>query len=341
MAHDVFLSYSSKDKFAADAACAVLERNGIRVWIAPRDILPSDEWAEAIINAINSARLMVLVFSGNAIDSKPVRSEVERAFNKGLPVIPFRIENIQPSGSLELFLSAAHWLDAFTKPAEQHLDRLAGVVWRVIETKSGKVRPDTGGDVRIEKGQIRPEQANLASQTEAAIREGQQADSSILSDAVRPRRPSARVIAFGAAALVSIVAVGGYFWRDGQQVGAGSRPVTTSIVAAPEPSSPAPPAAPIQEPTIAVAPPSSASLVPPSLPPAQPVEPPEQNAPVAGPPAKMPVVAPAPIAPRAAQKASSPKPKPKPKVVARAHTPRQKPAEATPCPVINGTRFCY
>ena len=64
MAHDVFLSYSSKDKFAADAACAVLERNGIRVWMAPRDVLPGPGWARSIIEAINSARVMVLVFSG-------------------------------------------------------------------------------------------------------------------------------------------------------------------------------------------------------------------------------------------------------------------------------------
>jgi hypothetical protein len=40
MAHDVFLSYSKKDKLAADAACNVLELNGVRVWMVPRDILP-------------------------------------------------------------------------------------------------------------------------------------------------------------------------------------------------------------------------------------------------------------------------------------------------------------
>ncbi len=35
MAHDVFVSYSVKDKTTADAICAALEANGIRVWIAP------------------------------------------------------------------------------------------------------------------------------------------------------------------------------------------------------------------------------------------------------------------------------------------------------------------
>ena len=34
MAHDVFLSYSNKDKAAADAVCHALEQNRIRVWMA-------------------------------------------------------------------------------------------------------------------------------------------------------------------------------------------------------------------------------------------------------------------------------------------------------------------
>lgn len=44
-AHDVFISYSSKDKPVADATVAVLEANGIRCWIAPRDIRPGADWS--------------------------------------------------------------------------------------------------------------------------------------------------------------------------------------------------------------------------------------------------------------------------------------------------------
>jgi len=36
VAHDVFISYSSKDKTIADAVCARLEMRGIRCWIARR-----------------------------------------------------------------------------------------------------------------------------------------------------------------------------------------------------------------------------------------------------------------------------------------------------------------
>ena len=52
MGWDVFLSYSSKDKPVADAACHALESAGIRCWIAPRDIVPGAEWGASIVKAI-------------------------------------------------------------------------------------------------------------------------------------------------------------------------------------------------------------------------------------------------------------------------------------------------
>ena len=128
MAHDVFISYSSKDKLTADAACAILEQNGIRCWIAPRDILPGTTWAGSIIGAINASRVMVLVFSGHCNLSPQIEREVERAINKGIPLVPMRIEDVLPGAALEFFLSAGHWLDAFTKPIEQHFGRLVTVV---------------------------------------------------------------------------------------------------------------------------------------------------------------------------------------------------------------------
>lgn len=136
LAHDVFISYSSKDKPIADATCATLESNGIRCWIAPRDILPSADWGEAIVDAINGAHVFLLVFSSNANESSQIKREVERAINRGIPVVPFRIENVVPTKSLEYFLSTPHWLDAFSPPLEQHLSYLSTVVSNILGSKS-------------------------------------------------------------------------------------------------------------------------------------------------------------------------------------------------------------
>lgn len=42
MAHNVFISYSSKDKTIADAVCAGLEMEKIRCWIAIDNCLPQN-----------------------------------------------------------------------------------------------------------------------------------------------------------------------------------------------------------------------------------------------------------------------------------------------------------
>jgi hypothetical protein len=124
MAHDLFVSYSQPDRDAAFALVQRLEARGISVWIAPRDVSPAADWAAEIIDAISCARLMVLVFSGSSNDSSQVRREVERAVHKQLPILPFRIEDVLPSKSLEYFLSTQHWMDAFPTPLDPHIDRL-------------------------------------------------------------------------------------------------------------------------------------------------------------------------------------------------------------------------
>jgi hypothetical protein len=128
MTHDVFISYSSKDKLAAEAACAVLEAKGVRCWIAPRDIPPGANWAATISDTIGGCRVFLLIFSNNANASEQVQREVDLAANHRLSIIPLRIENTLPQRSLEYYLNQRHWLDAFTPPLEQHLNRLAEAI---------------------------------------------------------------------------------------------------------------------------------------------------------------------------------------------------------------------
>jgi hypothetical protein len=136
MAHDVYISYSHVDKAAADAACATLERAGVRCWIAPRDITPGDEWSAAIIKAIDECRAMVLIFSQNANNSRQIRREVERAITVGIPLVPVRIEDVVPTESLAYFMGTVHWLDAMTPPFENHLLKLADSLKGLLQARA-------------------------------------------------------------------------------------------------------------------------------------------------------------------------------------------------------------
>src|ERR1700749_789168 len=124
MSPPVFISYSQPDHDCAMELVERIERGGIQCWIAPRDIAPSADWAAEIIDAISGARVMILVFSASSNDSAQVRREVERAAHKKVSILPFRIENVVPSKSLEYFLSSQHWMDAFPPPREPHYARL-------------------------------------------------------------------------------------------------------------------------------------------------------------------------------------------------------------------------
>jgi TIR domain-containing protein len=144
MAHDVFISYCSQDKPIADAVCATLESQGMRCWIAPRDILPGVDWGEAIVEAINESRAMLLVFSSKANASQQIKREVERAVHRGIPLIPLRLDDVAPSKSLEYFISTPHWLDALTPPLESHLQRLAEAVKLLLQRLDGGNRGSNG-----------------------------------------------------------------------------------------------------------------------------------------------------------------------------------------------------
>ncbi len=57
--------------------------------------------------------------------------------------MPFRIEDVVPSKSLEFFLSAQHWMDAFPPPREAHYRRLSSYLSAQIALPVGVTAPVT------------------------------------------------------------------------------------------------------------------------------------------------------------------------------------------------------
>jgi hypothetical protein len=143
MPHDVFISYSHKDKPIADAICANLEIVGFRCWIAPRDIAPGLDWPTAISNAISASRLMVLVFSANSNSSNDVSRELILAANSNLIIIPFKIDNITPEPGKQYYLARTHWLDAMNPPTQDQINTLVAYVRSFLSEQgtTGTVQP--------------------------------------------------------------------------------------------------------------------------------------------------------------------------------------------------------
>lgn len=119
----IFLSHSSKDVAIAGQICEQLEKNGIKCFMAPRDIRPGKEYAEEIINGIDRSAAMVLLMSRNANSSPHVLREVEHAVSGGTPILVYKIEEVVLSKSMEYFLMTHQWVSS--KPQEDYADIVA------------------------------------------------------------------------------------------------------------------------------------------------------------------------------------------------------------------------
>jgi len=118
---EVFVSYSQPDIDVARELVSRVAAHGIECWIAAPDAHPGADW----IDAIFTARAMVLVFSASANCSPQVRWEVKAAEDRGVRVLPFRIADVVPSKTFEYcFLRSQPWVDAFPPPLAPHYARL-------------------------------------------------------------------------------------------------------------------------------------------------------------------------------------------------------------------------
>ena len=94
------------------------------------------DYTSQFVEAIESSKVDVIIFSENANNSKQVMREVILAIEKGLDVIPFQVEVIDPSGSISNFLSTTNRIDGYPPPIEGHLDQLVKVLQIYIEKKT-------------------------------------------------------------------------------------------------------------------------------------------------------------------------------------------------------------
>jgi Flp pilus assembly protein TadD len=236
MAHDVFISYAHQDRTVANAVCATLEAHGIRCWIAPRDILPGSDWGAAIIDAIQEAKALVLIFSSNSNDSDQIKREIERTVHQGIAVIPFRIEDVLPNKTLEYFISTQHWLDALTPPLEDHMAHLAETIAVLLEKKGGKDRPPlAGGEAPAPPQPPSPPE----------VKAPEERPSTILASAPPRQIPWIPLLVVVGLLLVVVVA-GGVWWLRSQppiQTGGVGKPLPPTTSTKTRPVEPVEPAA--------------------------------------------------------------------------------------------------
>jgi len=133
MPKDIYISYHPNDEATAEMVCAALEASGMRCWIAPRDVPRGADPAQAVVEGIRECALTVLIFSAYANDSVTATREVQRSFEGGGWVIPFRVDDVVPTGAMEYYLSSVQWLDSVGGVRQDSLDQLLQATRYLLE----------------------------------------------------------------------------------------------------------------------------------------------------------------------------------------------------------------
>jgi hypothetical protein len=108
----LFLSHSSKKKGLVTEIKQELSEHGIESFVAHADIEPTKEWLGEIRRALNTCQAFAAILCQDFKDSKYCDQEVGHALQRGLLVIPVRVE-IDPYG----FMAPLQGVSAFEKSA--------------------------------------------------------------------------------------------------------------------------------------------------------------------------------------------------------------------------------
>lgn len=108
----VFISFASHDSATATALCSKMEQNGVRCWIAPRDVIPGQDYAGLITHAIREADAFILVLSEASYSSAHVLNELSLAFDRQLNIIPYCIDSSTPQDSFCYYLATKHRINS-------------------------------------------------------------------------------------------------------------------------------------------------------------------------------------------------------------------------------------
>ena len=113
MSASIFVSHASADREQVERLVTLLEAHRLPCWVSYRDVPVGDNYQEAITRALRASQALVLVFTGSADSSSEVQKELSLASRYKLPVIPLRLEEIEPGDALAYELATHQWVDLF------------------------------------------------------------------------------------------------------------------------------------------------------------------------------------------------------------------------------------
>jgi len=114
MSAEVFVSYSSQDFEEVHRIVEQLRSTGVSVWMDEGGIEAARLWSEAIVDAINDCKVLIMMVSSHSTDSPNVVKEVMLSSESGKVILPIYLEEAEIPSRLKYQLTGIQHLEAFS-----------------------------------------------------------------------------------------------------------------------------------------------------------------------------------------------------------------------------------
>ena len=121
---DVFLSYSREDKARVLDIASKLRGAGVSVWIDQGGIDGAALWGETIVNALEAAKVLLLMVSPSAVASHNVAKEVMLTSERKGHILPVHLEPTTIPPSLKYPLAGIQHIELFHGDPDENLQAI-------------------------------------------------------------------------------------------------------------------------------------------------------------------------------------------------------------------------
>jgi adenylate cyclase len=163
---EVFVSYSRSDKERVLKLTEKLRVAGISVWLDQSGIDAATRWGEQIVNALESAKVLLLMVTESAVRSDNVAKEVILVSERKGQILPVHLEPTQIPPSLKYQLAGIQHIEYFDRDRSEENFK---AILRALERIGVRIAPPSGHADSAPENDLRPQAASRAS---AALERG-------------------------------------------------------------------------------------------------------------------------------------------------------------------------
>ena len=166
---DVFISYSREDKERVLDLAAKLRAAGVNLWIDQGGIDGATLWGEEIVNALERAKVLLLVVTASAARSHNVAKEVVLVSERKGHILPVHLEQTTIPPSLKYPLAGIQHIEYFQGDPDENLKTIVRSLERAGVIITSPPEPKAAAS---EAPRPRPPAAQAAPGTEGAVEPG-------------------------------------------------------------------------------------------------------------------------------------------------------------------------